>query len=204
MQDPAITKGNSLAIYDLVIEGATDLLPEEAVDVTLMDERFRELNLYKVTETGADPDRNTFYEELYFDREVEGRNIRTKIYQGRIHNTVDPPANANGATKGRLLLRNFAEGGALETPIFGRVKSVVVKIISADTGQKSKAVLQTKGVGVEVWTDYAGTDEMDDQTVLSWELENISDEPVALRIIQHPDYTHNMGIYNLTIEGTLY
>ncbi len=204
MQDPAITKGNSLAIYDLVIEGATDLLPEEAVDVTLMDERFRELNLYKVTETGADPDRNTFYEELYFDREVEGRNIRTKIYQGRIHNTVDPPANANGATKGRLLLRNFAEGGALETPIFGRVKSVVVKIISADTGQKSKAVLQTKGVGDEEWTDYAVTDEMDDQTVLSWELENISDEPVALRIIQHPDYTHNMGIYNLTIEGTLY
>jgi hypothetical protein len=48
------------------------------------------------------------------------------------------------------------------------------------------------------------TDEVDETTVLSWELENVSDEPVALRIIQHPDYTHNMGIYNLTIEGTLY
>ena len=205
MQDPAITKGNSLAIYDLVIEGVTDLLLEEAVDVTLMDERFRELELYTVSETGAIPNRNDFYEELYFDRVVEGRTIRTKIYQGRIHSTMDPPANgANGATKGRLVLKNFADGGALETPIFGRVKSIVVKIISADTGQKSKAILQTKGVGDEEWTDYAVTDEVDETTVLSWELENVSDEPIALRIIQHPDYTHNMGIYNLTIEGTLY
>lgn len=204
MQDPAITKGNSLAIYDLVIEGVTDLLPEEAVDVTLMDERFRDLAIYVVTETGQAPDRYTFYEKLHYDRVVEGRTLRTKIYQGRVQNTTQPPANANGATQGRLLLKNFADGGALETPIFGRVKSIVVKIIAADTGQKSKAILQTKGVGDEEWTDYAVTDEVDETTVLSWELENVSDEPVALRIIQHPDYTHNMGIYNLTIEGTLY
>ena len=91
----------------------------------------------------------------------------------------------------------------METPIFGRVKSIVVKVTSADTGQKSKAVLQTRGVGDDKWTDYAVSDEVDEATVLSWELENISDEPVALRIIQHPDYTHNMGIYNLTIEGCL-
>lgn len=76
--------------------------------MTLMDERFRELNLYKVTETGADPDRNTFYEELYFDREVEGRNIRTKIYQGRVQSTTPVPLqNANGATQGSLLIEEL-------------------------------------------------------------------------------------------------
>ena len=121
-----------------------------------------------------------------------------------MQSTTRPPANANGATQGRLLLKNFAEGGALETPIFGRVKSIVAKITAGDTDRKSKAVLQIKGIGDDKWKDYAVSDEVDEVTVLSWELENISDEPVALRIIQHPDYTHNMGIYNLTIEGTLY
>lgn len=204
MQDPAITKGNSLAIYDLRIEGVTDLLPEEAVDVTLMDERFRDLSIYTVTATGQAPDRYTFYEELHYDRVVEERTLRAKIYQGRIQNTTQPPANANGATQGRLLLRNFAEGSALETPIFGRVKSIVVKITAADAGQTSKAILQKKEVGEEEWTDYATTGEMQAETVLSWELNEVSDKPVALRIIQHPDYVNNMAIYNLTIEGTLY
>lgn len=204
MQDPAITKGNSLAIYDLIIEGVTDLLPEEAVDVTLMDERFRDLGLYIVTETGENPNRTIFYEALHYDRVVEGRTLRTKIYQGRIQNTTQPPSNSNGATQGRLLLKNFADGGALETPIFGRVKSVMVKITAADNDKPSKAILQTKGVGDEEWTDYAVTDVMEAQNVLAWELNDVSDEPVALRIIQHPDYLDNMAIYNLTIEGTLY
>lgn len=203
LQDPVITKGNSLAIYDLVIEGVTDLLPEEAVDVTLLDERFRDLNIYVVTATGAAPDRNTFYEELHFDRMVEGRSLRTKIYQGRIQSTTQPPADANGATQGRLLLKNFADGGALVTPIFGSVKSIIVKI-SADGGKVSKAILQLKELGKEEWTDYAVTDELHSESVLSWELNDVSDKPVALRIIQHPDYHDNMPIYNLTIEGTLY
>lgn len=203
LQDPTITKGNSLAIYDLVIEGVTDLLPEEAVDVTLLDERFRDLNLYVVAATGEAPDRNTFYEELYLDRVVEGRNLRTKVFQGRVQSTTQPPANANGATQGRLLLKNFADGGALETPIFGSIKSVVVKI-SADGGKTSKAILQLKELGKDEWTDYAVTDELHPESVLSWELNDVSDKPVALRIVQHPDYHDNMPIYNLTIEGTLY
>ena len=204
MQDPAITKGNALAVYDLVLEGSLDLSAEEAYDVTLMDERFRDLNEYVDAETGAAPERNKKYAQLYFDNIVEGRTLRGNIFNGALYTTfkVADLNEPNGATDGRLL---FSEDGVLESPIYGSIKKIDVKVAAADPDKPNKAIVQIKKVGEAEWTEYAVTDELGNDPVLAWVLEDISEEPCAFRIVAHPDYAgNNLAIYNIRVEGKLY
>ncbi len=207
LQDPAITKGNSLAVYDLLIEGEVSDYepgPDPESPITLLDERFRDLSLYKVADDDTDPDRTKYYEELYFDRTVEGKTVRTKFFQGRIHNTQQPPADSKGATQGRALIDNFSLGGAMESPVFGSLTYINAKL-SSGNGLPSKAVLQIKAPEATEWTDFASSEDALDNAITDWTLTNISSTPIAFRIIQDPSISDaTLAIFNIRVDGTLY
>lgn len=203
MQDPAIA-GGSLSIHDLVLCGTPEREAEAPVEVTLMQERFRDIATYTLTSTGGEPDRKEFYPRLHFDRVIGGTTLRTNIYNGRIHTTYTPPDNDFGATQGCMMLKEYSEGGAMETPIYGSVKSLEAYLVSGTSKKYSRAVLQKKGLDDEDWIDVAVSDVADHGSVTMWKVDDISEIPVALRIVQHSDYHDNLGVFNITIIGTLY
>jgi hypothetical protein len=201
MQDPAITKGNSLVIYDMTVQGVPDTGVEDAPEVTILDERFRAVENYMNTDTGEIVARNTWYNNLHFDRVVEGKTIHVTIKYAALYNRTMPPEPNLGATEGCLNMHSTidTEPGYLEMPIFGAVRSATFWL--KGDGSATKAVLQIMRPGESSWTDYATSGEIATNAITMWELTDISTTPVAMRLVST---TANLSIFNIKVVGKLY
>ena len=189
-----------LSIYDLKLSGKKDISSEDRPNITLIDERFRDDKIYFDAATNTTIDRNTFYDEIYFKRNVEEQILDVRIYDGRIHTTQKPPTPENGATQGRLILN---PQGSLVTPIFGSIKSIVMKLQADDEGNDIRVKLELKKAGSEQWEVLKISEPLKNDAILSWELEDVTNEAAAYRISSASN-DKKIAIYNLTIKGKLF